>query len=131
MWADGVWGDSVWADRFWASAIDVPFRMPDGTAARGDPFEAILAVVSNGSFPPKPSRKNLSDGQRRQFRDAMHLALHAQHRRDVFVTLDERAFISSGRRATLEQMLGTRIRTPVEAIAMLSSGPEQSSPRTA
>jgi hypothetical protein len=122
VWADGFWADGFWVDRFWTSAIDVPYRLPSGIEMRGDPFEAIIGVVSNGSFSPRGQRKYLTDGQRRQFRDAMILSLHAQYRRDVFVTADKRAFINNGRCALLETMLLTRIRTPTEAIQLLSNG---------
>jgi hypothetical protein len=50
----------------------------------------------------------------------MILALHAQHRRDIFVSGDEKAFISGGRRERLERMLERRICTPAEAVALLS-----------
>lgn len=90
----------------------------------GDPFEAVLKVISNGSFPPPRKRGALSAGQRRQFRDAMHLALHVQYGRDLFVTRDAKAFINSGRRGVLENMLATRIMTPAEAIRLLALNPQ-------
>ena len=120
VWKDGVWADGVWADRFWKSGPDVAYMREDGSHIVGDPFEDVLSVISNRSFPPPDARKTLSAGQRRQYRDAMILALHAQHRRDIFVSGDERAFIADGRRERLERMLGTRICTPVEAVALLS-----------
>jgi hypothetical protein len=116
----------VWADRVWKAGPDVAYTHENGSESRGDPFEDVLSVVSNHSFPPPEGRKHLSDGQRRQFRDAMILSLHAQHRRDVFVSGDERAFISAGRRERLERMLGTRIRTPAKAIALLAQFPKAS-----
>jgi hypothetical protein len=124
VWKVGVWADGVWADRVWKSGRDVAYTREDGSHAVGDPFEDVLSVVSNRSFPPPPARKRLSDGQRRQYRDAMILALHAQHRRDVFVSSDKKAFISEGRRERLERMLGTRICTPAEAVALLSQLPK-------
>jgi hypothetical protein len=121
VFADGFFADTLFADRFWASAIPTTYRLSDGTEETGDPFEAILEVLSNGSFPPPSSRKALSAGQRRQFRDAMHLSLHAQYRRHLFVTADVRAFIASGRREILEHLLGTQIRTPAEATILLTA----------
>jgi hypothetical protein len=125
VWKDGAWADGVWADRSWRSARDVTYTREDGSESLGDPFEDVLSVISNCSFPPPEDRTHLSDGQRRQFRDAMILSLHAQHRRDVFVSGDKRAFISAGRRELLERMLGTRICTPAEAVALLAQLPKR------
>jgi hypothetical protein len=50
----------------------------------------------------------------------MILSLRAQRRRDVFVSRDEKAFISGRRRERLERMLATRICTPAEAVEILS-----------
>jgi hypothetical protein len=119
-WRDGAWADGCWADRIWGSGPDVEYTRGDGSKCVGDPFEDVLRVISNGSFPPPNNRKHLSDGQRRQFRDAMILSLHAQHRRDVFVSNDATAFIKEGRRERLQAMLATRICTPEEAIKLLS-----------
>jgi hypothetical protein len=119
VWKDGVWDDRAWADRTWASGPDIPYATADGVTKYGDPFEDILKVISNGGSPPVTSRGTLTRGQRRQLRDAMILSLHAQHKRDVFVSADARAFIADGRRRVLERMLGTRICTPDEVIALL------------
>ena len=124
VWKDRVWADGAWADRSWKSSPDAAYTREDGSESVGDPFEDVLSVISNHSFPSPENRKHLSDGQRRQFRDAMILSLHAQHRREVFVSRDEKAFISDGRRERLERMLGTRICTPTEAIGLLSRFPK-------
>jgi len=79
-------------------------------------LERILSIISNGSFPPLGSRQFLSEGERRQLRDAMLLHAHARERRDLFITNDERAFLRHGRRAELERLLGTRILTGAEFI---------------
>jgi hypothetical protein len=128
VWKDGVWADGVWADRLWKSGPDVAYVREDDSHVVGDPFEDILGVVSNGSFPPPNARTDLSDGQRNQYRDAFILALHAQHRRDIFVSADKKAFISGARRERLEHMLGTRIRTPEETVTLLSELPKASGP---
>jgi hypothetical protein len=51
-------------------------------------LEAILAIVSAGSFPKPGQRVSLTHGERRQLRDAMILEAHAREGRDVFVTND-------------------------------------------
>ncbi len=64
-----------------------------GQAVLGGPneqgiFESLLKIISNGSFPSGPNRSNLSDGQKRQLRDAMILSTHIRESRDIFVTND-------------------------------------------
>jgi hypothetical protein len=119
VWADGLWADGFWADRVWASAPAIDYLAKDGSPRKGDPFEDVLSVVSSGSFPVPGARRNLTDGQRNQYRDAMILSLHAQHGRDILVSNDTRAFVKHGRREVLERMLRTRIVTSVEAVALL------------
>ncbi len=79
--------------------------------ADADNFEAILHIISNGSFPCLGHRGSLSAGQQRQFRDAQILTSHVAAGRDVFVTDDRRGFISHGRLERLESRLATRILT--------------------
>ena len=83
-------------------------------------LDDILKVVSNGSFPS--SRADLSDGQRRQFRDALILEGHVRDGRDVFVTNDQRAFILDGRRHRLETTFNTRIMTSAEFLQACETG---------
>ncbi|HZQ42191.1 MAG TPA: hypothetical protein VFA99_03025 [Acidobacteriaceae bacterium] len=120
VWKDGRWADGVWGDRSWNSGPNIVYAREDGSTSLGDPFENVLGVISNHSFPPPEARKHLSKGQRRQFRDAMLLSLHAQHGRDIFVSRDKKAFVNEGRRELLERMLATRICTPEDAIGLLS-----------
>ena len=80
-------------------------------------FEFALQVIGNGSFPAAQHRGCLSAGQRRQLRDAQILASHAHHNHDIFVTADERGFISNGRRLKLENYIRTRILTPTQFLA--------------
>lgn len=84
-------------------------------------LEAILGIVSNGSFPPPGGRENLSNGQRRQLRDAMILEAHARESRDIFVTEDRKGFIANGKRGRLENLCRTRICTLDELEAGLGA----------
>lgn len=119
MFVDGLFVDGFWSERFWVSGPKVAYRQRSGLEVVGDPFEEVLAVISSGSFPRPGMRIGLAEGQQHQFRDAMILSLHTQHRRDVFVSADRRAYFKHGKREALESMLGTRIRDPAEAIKLL------------
>lgn len=79
-----------------------------------DRFEDVLRVISSGSFPKPGARDALTDPQRNQLRDAMILAAHLRDRRDIFVTIDRKAFIDHGRREALEAAFATKIMTPEE-----------------
>ncbi|MBU8920745.1 MAG: hypothetical protein KOO63_02685 [Bacteroidales bacterium] len=105
----GIWDESPWGGFKWA-----------GDRA-GDVFEKSLRILSNGSFPPPGSRGSLTDGQRRQFRDAMILANHVLEGRDILVSGDCRAFINHGRRELIEGEFGTRIMTVKEFEGFLDS----------
>jgi hypothetical protein len=75
-------------------------------------LETILSIISSGSFPAAGRRDLLTEGQRRQLRDAMILQAHARGQRDVFVSNDRKAFIGSdGKRRQLEALCATRILT--------------------
>jgi hypothetical protein len=95
----GVWGESLWAKAVWADSAD------------SDCFERVLAIVSARSFPRPGLRGSLTDGQRRQLRDAMIFCAHVRAGRHIFVTNDERGFVRDGRRQQLEQTFATRIMT--------------------
>jgi len=101
----GVWGESVWGKFLWG-----------GTTY----LESILKIISNGSFPKLGLRGELTDGQRRQLRDAMILDAHAREGRDVFVTDDRKGFVDNGKRETLQSLLKTRILTQDEFLQELS-----------
>jgi hypothetical protein len=77
-------------------------------------LEAVLAILSNGSFPRPGMREALTDGQKRQLRDAMIFSAHARQSHDLFITDDERAFIREGRREKLQKLAGGRIMTSSE-----------------
>ena len=97
-----VLGESRWDSAVW------------GSSESSDRLEAILRIISNGSFPPKGDRANLSLGQRRQLRDAMILETHVRSGRDLFMTNDETGFVNDGRRELLETQYDTRIMTAKE-----------------
>lgn len=77
-------------------------------------FEQLIEIISNGSFPRGEKRKALTEGQRRQVRDAMIFCTHVREKRDIFVTNDRKGFINDGRRELLEQRFATKIHTPEE-----------------
>ena len=97
-----VCGESRWGGAVW------------GSSESSDRLESILRIISNGSFPPKGDRANLSPGQRRQLRDAMILEAHVRSGCDLFITNDETGFVNDGRREILETQYGTRIMTAKE-----------------
>lgn len=90
-----------------------------GSEEDGKCFESTLQIIFNGSF-PKPGHRNcLSDGQKRQLRDAIILCAHARDKREVFVSDDRKAFVDDGRRDALETLLRTRILTRKEFLDQL------------
>jgi hypothetical protein len=97
VWTESRWDQSVWGD--------------EDQCAR---FEEILSITSNGSFPSAGMRSSLSDGEKKQLRDAMILETHTRERRTIFVSDDERAFIRGGRREKLQALCSTRIMTTEE-----------------
>ena len=82
-------------------------------------LETLIQIISNGSFPKSGTRGQLSDGRRRQLRDAMIIEAHARERRDIFVTNDRKGFIDDGRREKLQTLLKTRIVTSEEFLEEL------------
>ena len=126
-----VWGESRWGEAVWGGdPVGEPFvigESPLGVGvvvddAHADILESALSVISNGSFPPPGNRDDLSDGQRRQLRDAMIFEAHARAGRHVFVTNDRKGFINDGRRETLQALGRTRIVTPLEVEQLALSG---------
>jgi hypothetical protein len=81
-------------------------------------LEQVLKIISSGSFPIRAKRQHLSDGERRQLRDAMILCTHIRERRDIFVTNDQRGFISHGHREALQQQFGIQILTRDEFLTL-------------
>jgi hypothetical protein len=76
-------------------------------------FEAILSIISDGSFSKEGQREELSKGQRAQLRDTMILEAHVREGRHIFVSDDRRAFIARDgeKRRRLEALCRTQIRT--------------------
>jgi len=90
-----VWGEFSWGNAVW------------GSEESSADLDEIIRIVSNGSFPA--DRRHLSEGQRRQLRDAMILQAHIRDGRDIFVNNDGRAFGFPGPGALLHKRFGSRI----------------------
>ncbi len=90
--------------------------------SEADTFEKLLQIISDGSFPPKGQRSNLSVGQRRQLRDAMILCAHIREGRDIVVTNDVKGFIREGRRERIEREFEAKIMTSEEFLGFCKSG---------
>jgi len=86
-----------------------------------DDLQEILEIISSGSYPKMGN--NLSEGFRRQLRDAMIFQAHLREDRDVFVTNDEHDFIRDGRREKLQNKFDTKILTKDEFSAFLLNSP--------
>ena len=104
----GVWGESRWGQAVWGGSSD------------SGRLERVLALLSNGSFPPPGRRDHLSNGERRQLRDAMILCAHLRAGRDLLVSNDRRAFVADRRRQAIEAEFGTHVMTVQEFEAYLS-----------
>lgn len=101
---NAVWGESAWGGALFASS--------DGS------LEEILRIISNNSFPAK--RENLSDGQRRQLRDAMIFDAHLRTGNALFASCDKRAFLKSPVRDSLELKFNTKIVSRVQLLEILN-----------
>jgi hypothetical protein len=126
VWDESSWGEGVWGGPIPELAIadeSLADEAVSGPEGHIDVFEKALGIISNGSFPPPRGREHLSDGQRRQLRDAMIYEAHVRHRRHVLVTEDVAGFIRDGRRQKLESLGQTRILTPDE-LEQLSANEE-------
>ena len=106
VWDEPHWNQSVYSDEKGA-----------------DLLEKILAIVSNGSFPKKGARNDLTREQRHQLRDAMILQAHVREGRDILVTNDKKAFIgrNGSTRQKLERLCSTRIMSEDEFYAYCAS----------
>jgi hypothetical protein len=84
-----------------------------GDQAHADLFEKTITAITNGSFPKRDARTNLSPSQKRQMRDAMIFCTHVREERDVFVTDDKTAFGEEGsaQRQSVMALASTRIMT--------------------
>jgi len=98
----GVYGESRFGQSVWGSGADAQC------------LERALALLSNGAFPRPANRHTLTEGQRRQLRDAMILCAHVRTGRNILVTEDRRAFVNHGRRESIAAAYGTRVMTRLE-----------------
>ena len=101
----GVWGESVWGGVVW------------GEPSERECLERALVIVGDGSFPQSNRSGTLTNGQRRQLRDAMIFCAHIRAKRQIFVTDDTRGVVRGGRRQNVEQSFDTRIMTRDEFIS--------------
>jgi hypothetical protein len=125
VWDETPWGDGVWAEAvpesfiLGESPLGVGVLSDDKTAAA---FEFILNTISNGAFPRSGKRDNLSEGERKQLRDAMIFEAHVRSGRDIFVSNDRRAFIGKAhqeKRRALEASFKTQIFDRLEFLVYL------------
>ena len=86
-------------------------------------------MIGSHSFPPPGQREQLTEGERRQLRDAMIFEAHVREGREVFISRDRKAFIgkNEAHRRQLEALYRTRILTPVEFCAEVRSLPARGS----
>lgn len=106
VWDESRWGESVWAEE-----------------SDNDLFEKLLSIVSNGAFPRRNARQNLTNGQRHQMRDVLILASHKRDGRDILITNEKKAFIGKSGllRNKLESVCSTRIMNVDEFITYCNS----------
>lgn len=104
----GVFGESRFGEAVFGSGSDAQC------------LERALELLSNRAFPLRGNRDTLTDGQRRQLRDAMILCAHVRSGRDVLVSNDRRAFVDNGRRQAIATIFGTRVMTVAEFEQYLS-----------
>jgi hypothetical protein len=122
VYETAVWDESIWDEAVYAEAPVYETAVLDesrlgmavlGGDESGPTLDAILGIIGSGSFPRAGERETLTDGQRRQLRDAMILEAHTREDRDILVSNDVTAFGRAGdkRRAKLEMLCKTRIMT--------------------
>lgn len=129
VWDESTWGEAVWGGsgteilEVWVLGESQLGRAVLGDQSDADRLERLLSLVSRGTFPASGSRDDLSNGHRRQLRDAMILAAHIREARDIFVTNDRKGFIGDdGKvRETIESEFGTRVMTADEFIRHCAS----------
>ena len=91
-----------------------------GDSSSTECFEAVLKIISSGSFPKASKRSQLTHGQHTQLRDAIAFCAHVRAKRDIFVTNDG-DFLNGGRREVLESQFLTRLLTKEEFLVQLES----------
>ncbi len=120
-----VWDESKWGQVIYETAVVGESRLGESVVGSNkdvDVFEKLLEIISSGSFPKPGKRSNLSDGERRQLRDAMILTAHIREGRDIFVTEDIKGFIGRNNeiKRRIESLFKTKIMRKKEFIAYLS-----------
>ncbi len=83
--------------------------------------KTALTIISNGALSDPFNHATLTDGERRQQRDAVIMCTHVRDQRDIFVTNDVRGFIRGGRREQLQAAFRTTIMTRDEFMAAFST----------
>ncbi len=127
----GVWDESEWGKAVWGGDVDEVFILGESELGKGrlgssqsaNTFEAILAIISDNSFPKAGNRGNLTKGEKHQLRDAMILEAHTRGERDILGADDKRAYISKdgSKRKKLEAFCNTKIMTLDEFLNWVSS----------
>ncbi len=125
VWDESKWGQAKWGPVIYETAVVGESRLGESVVGSNkdvDVFEKLLEIISSGSFPKPGKRSNLSDGERRQLRDAMILTAHIREGRDIFVTEDVKGFIGRNNeiKKKIESLFKTKIMKKKEFIAYLS-----------
>jgi len=81
----------------------------------------ILRILSDGSYPI--NGQATSDGEKRQFHDALTFEAHLANNGDIFVTNDKKAFINHGKRERLQDKFETVIMTGEEFREYIGNSP--------
>jgi len=130
-----VWDESRWGKAVWGEGTTAPLpedfvldesRLDEAVLAdesASDRFERLLTLISRGTFPSRGARANLSNGQKRQLRDAMIASAHIREHRDILITDDRRGFIGDDGsvREAIQAEFATRVMTADEFIAFCGS----------
>jgi hypothetical protein len=98
----GVFGESRYGEAVYGAQSDA------------ECIERALELLSNRAFPGIGNRETMTNGQRRQLRDAMILCAHVRSKRDVLVSNDRKAFVDNGRREAIAAMFCTSVMTVAE-----------------
>lgn len=114
VWDESKWGQAKWGPVIYETAVVGESRLGEsvvGSDKEVDVFEKLLEIISSSSFPKPGKRSNLSNGERRQLRDAMILTAHIREGRDIFVTEDIKGFI--GRNNEIKDKIETLFKTKI------------------
>lgn len=98
----GVFGESRYGEPVFGSQSDA------------ECLERALELLSNRAFPRIGNRERMTNGQRRQLRDAMILCAHVRSKRHLLVSNDRKAFVNKGRREAIAATFCARVMTVAE-----------------